>query len=85
MEKRPNGASNKKEKKVTPVALIVRFEINDADEPDKTKSFLVVVKFNPVPCITDVVKPMKDQNLKARKLADQATKKNCVEPENKTR
>lgn len=68
-------------KKVTPIALIVRFEISEPDHPTNpgNKSFLVVIKIKrDSACITDVVKPSKNQNLTARKNADNSEKKPCL-------
>ncbi|QYO67322.1 hypothetical protein [Leptolyngbya sp. 7M] len=45
---------------------------------DKAESFLVVIKVaGPTACITDIVKPGKDQNLKAREFADVSADKPC--------
>jgi hypothetical protein len=69
-------------KKIKPFALIVRFNAyEDSSNPQKAKSFLVVVKINQkTACITDVIEPtVKDQNIKARKLADVSANKPCRE------
>lgn len=64
-----------------PYALIVRYNISENPEkPEQTTSYLVVTKITKdTACITDVVKPSKDQNLTARKLADDAANKPCIE------
>lgn len=60
-------------------ALIVRFNAyEDPTRFDKAESFLVVIKVaGPTACITDIVKPGKDQNLKAREFADVSADKPC--------
>lgn len=68
--------------KTTPFALIVRFNVSeDTEHPEKTTSYLVVSKItaNAI-CVTDVVKPIPNANVKARKLADSATSKACKTP-----
>ena len=62
-----------------PVALIVRFSFSQsAEKPEVTTSYLIVSKISKTEaCITDVVKPSKDQNAQARKLADEAAQKTC--------
>lgn len=65
--------------KIAPFALIVRFNVSeDTENPEKTTSYLVVSKItaNEI-CVTDVVKPIPNANVKARKLADIATGKAC--------
>lgn len=67
-------------KKITPTALIVRY--NASENPEKTElttSYLVVVKITKnAACVTDVVKPtVKNQNVKARQLADNSAGKPC--------
>lgn len=65
--------------KITPVALIVRFNASEnPDNPNQMTSYLVVSKItaNDI-CITDVVKPGSDANAKAQELADDAAKKSC--------
>ena len=61
--------------KKTPVVLIVRFNVSQSEDPTKTTSYLVVAKISKTAaCITDMVKPSKNQNVEARKLADKAQK-----------
>jgi hypothetical protein len=66
--------------KITPFALILRFDINEEPEPQKIKSHLVVVKIAPgSACITDIVMPtVKNQNIEARMLAGNAAQKPCL-------
>ena len=62
----------RKGKKVRPIALILRFNAyENPNNPEKAESYLVVVSIETdYACITNVVKPMKNQNVKARELAD---------------
>lgn len=66
-------------KKVTPIALIVRYNANEnTEEPGQSTSRLVVVKITKTnACVTDVVEPMANQNVKARQLADTSAGKPC--------
>jgi hypothetical protein len=71
-------------KKITPSALIVRY--NASENPEKTElttSYLVVVKITKnAACVTDVVNPtVKNQNARARQLADNAAGKPCQRAE----
>jgi len=66
--------------KVRPLALIVRyiFTINPAISSDKA-SYLTVTKITKdQACVTGVVKAVKDQNTKARELADASQDKPCL-------
>lgn len=63
----------------TPVALIIRFNASE-DPADSTKvtSYLTVSKITKGEiCVTDVVKPSKNQNLEAQQLSNDATNKPC--------
>lgn len=64
---------------VKPFALIVRYNASENHEkPEQTTSYLVIVKIaKDSACVTDVVKPGKNQNEKARELADASAKKPC--------
>ena len=70
-------------KTITPNALIVRY--NAAENPGdstKTTSYLVIVKITKTSaCVTDVVQPAADQNVKARQLADASAGKACKSTE----
>lgn len=61
-----------------PVALIVRFNASDPEDPNKSTSYLVVSKISKTEsCITDVINPGKTQNANAQKSADAAATKPC--------
>lgn len=66
-------------KTVTPLALIVRYNANEnTEKPEQVSSYLVVVKITKTSaCVTDVVKPVANQNVKARELADASARKPC--------
>ncbi|MCB1023953.1 MAG: hypothetical protein KDB79_06180 [Acidobacteria bacterium] len=62
-----------------PVALIVRLNVSDQEDETKKTSYLIVAKISEEDsCVTDVLKPGKDQNLRARRLADKALTKKCM-------
>ncbi len=66
-------------KTITPFALIMRFNASENPE-DSTKitSYLVVAKLTKnSACVTDIIKPSANQNVKARELADVAGNKPC--------
>ena len=62
-----------------PFALIVRLNVSeDVEDTSKTTSYLIVSKITKdFACVTDVVKPSKDQNVQARKLADSSSQRAC--------
>ncbi|MEP6945759.1 MAG: hypothetical protein ABJA02_07570 [Acidobacteriota bacterium] len=61
-----------------PVALIVRFNVADAEDSTKNTSYLMIAKVSKSSsCVTDVVLPGAKQNEKARALADKASSKPC--------
>jgi hypothetical protein len=66
-------------KKLVPLALIVRFDASENPEnPTKHTSYLVVSKITKTEiCITDVIKPSATANEEARKLADSSSTKTC--------
>jgi hypothetical protein len=71
-------------KKITPKAFIVRYNASENPEkPEQTTSYLVVVKISKTAaCVTDVVNPtVKNQNVKARQLADASANKPCKSSE----
>jgi hypothetical protein len=63
-----------------PVALILRYNVSESTEDaSRTTSYLVVAKITAAAsCVTDVVKQGKDQNARARRLADAAAASPCV-------
>ncbi len=63
----------------TPIALIVRFDASEnPEDATKTTSYLIVSKITKTQaCVTDVVKPMANQNAEAQKLADVSQTKPC--------
>lgn len=62
----------------SPVALIVRYNVSDKGDNGETTSYLLIAKITKnKACVTDIVKPQKNQNLTAQKLADKAAAKPC--------
>lgn len=62
----------------TPVALIIRYNVSDKGDNDETSSYLMIAKITKTQsCVTDIVKPSKNQNSIAQKLADSAFSKPC--------
>lgn len=70
-----------KDENPQPYAMIVRYNAaENPEKPEQNTSYLVVTKITKdAACITDIVRPSKDQNLTARKLADEAAGKPCIE------
>ncbi len=68
----------------SPTALIIRYNASEnPDDPAKMTSYLVIAKITKKAiCVTDVVKPSSDANIKARKLADLSAAKPCKVPAN---
>lgn len=66
--------------KTTPRALILRYNASeDSIDSSKITSYLVVSKITArSACVVGIIKPQKDQNLVARKLAQQAAQKPCL-------
>lgn len=61
-----------------PVALIVRLNVSDQGDGKPQTSYLIVSKISQTnACVTDIVRPSKNQNAQARRLADQAATKPC--------
>ena len=62
-----------------PIALIARFNTSeDPERPEKRTSYLVVSKISKEQiCVTDVIKPSRNQNAEARKAADSAASRPC--------
>jgi hypothetical protein len=67
--------------KTTPVALIVRVNANeDPSNPQKTTSYLAVAKITATKtCVTDKIGPSATANEKARRAADAAATRPCLE------
>lgn len=62
----------------TPVGLIVRYNVSDRGEGKPPTSYLMVSKVSLInSCLIAIVKPGKNQNIQARKLADAAVNKPC--------
>lgn len=66
--------------KAKPIALIVRYNAaENPEKPEQNTSYLVVSKITgDGACVTDVVKPSKDANVEARRLADKSADKPCI-------
>lgn len=61
-----------------PVALIVRLNVSDNGDEKPPTSYLVISKISSTAaCVTDIVKPGKNQNAQAQRLADKASIKPC--------
>ncbi len=61
-----------------PVALIARFNVAGSEDSSKSVSYLMVSKIGKASsCVTDVVLPGANQNVRARELADEASTKPC--------
>lgn len=68
-----------KKGKITPLALIVRFNASEnPDNPNQMTSYLVVSKITAKNvCVTDIIKPKTNANAEAQKLADESANKAC--------
>jgi hypothetical protein len=68
-------------RKVVPVALIVRVNAYENPEnPGKTTSYMAVAKITPQrTCVTDKIAPSARANEEARRAADTAASKPCLE------
>jgi len=66
--------------KLTPVALIIRYNANDDPEsPNKQSSYLAVTKITATEiCVTDKILPGAKANEEARTAADAAVNKPCL-------
>ena len=66
-----------------PVALIVRVNASeDAERPERKTSYLAVAKITAGRvCVTDKIAPSADANERARRAADTAASRPCVEPQ----
>jgi hypothetical protein len=67
--------------KTIPIALIVRVNASENPEaPEKTTSYLAVAKITPgKTCVTDKIGPSATANEEARRAADSAANKRCLE------
>ncbi len=67
--------------KTIPIALIVRVNANENPEaPEKKTSYLAVAKITPgKTCVTDKIGPSATANEEARRAADSAANKPCLE------
>lgn len=62
-------------------ALITRFNVEDQPDSNKQTSYLVVTKITADEiCVVDKVPPVKQQNEKARRIADKAHTLSCLKP-----
>lgn len=68
--------------KGNPIALILRYSVSeDPADSSITTSYLVVSKITSrSACVVGIIKPQANQNVLARKLADQALTKPCLKP-----
>ena len=65
----------------TPLALIVRVNANESDDPGVVASYLAVAKITPqATCVTDKIAAGADMNLRARRAADTSAGRPCLEP-----
>ncbi len=64
-----------------PLALIVRVNANESDDPGVITSYLAVAKITPqATCMTDKIAPGADMNLWARRAADSSAGRPCLKP-----
>jgi hypothetical protein len=70
----------KQDKKLVPVALIIRYNANeDPESPNKQTSYLAVTKITDTEiCVTDKINPGANANEDARRAADAAVSKPCL-------
>lgn len=66
--------------KVTPAALIVRYNVANPEGTGKGTSWLAVAKITAARiCVTDKIAPGPDQNVAARSAADSSANKQCLQ------
>jgi hypothetical protein len=67
-------------RKLVPVALIVRYNASeDPESPNKITSYLAVAKITQIEiCVTDKISPGPNANEDARRAADAASTKPCL-------
>ena len=72
----------RRNRKLTPVALIIRYNANeDPEQPQKANSYLAVIKITSAEiCVTDKISPGPKANEEARRAADIASTKPCLKP-----
>ncbi|MGH8223735.1 MAG: hypothetical protein ACREQZ_12260 [Woeseiaceae bacterium] len=64
---------------LVPVALIVRVNASEGDDPSAITSYLAVAKITPeTTCVTDRIDPSADMNAAARRAADTTDKRPCL-------
>ena len=69
--------------KVVPVALIVRYNVSNAEDSTKTTSYLAVTKITRSKiCVTEKIAPGAAANVTARAAADKSADKPCLEISN---
>jgi hypothetical protein len=69
--------------KVTPIALIVRYNVADPENSSKSTSWLAVAKITSEKiCVTDKIAPGANANVDARAAADKAGNKPCLQSSN---
>lgn len=65
--------------KVTPIALIVRYNVADPEGVGKGTSWLAVAKITDAnTCVTEKIAPGANQNIAARNAADTSAMKPCI-------
>lgn len=66
----------------TPTALILRFEAYEfPDQPERKRSYLLAAKLSAgSTCLTAIIPPGPDQNIRAREAADRAPGSPCLQP-----
>ena len=63
----------------SPFALIFRFNVSEnPEDSSKTTSYLIVAKVSPsLACVTEIIKPSRNQNAEARRAADRSATVPC--------
>ncbi len=69
--------------KVTPIALIVRYNVANPEDSTRNTSWLAVAKITGAKiCVTDKIAPKPNANVEARTAADNAANKPCLQSSN---
>lgn len=69
--------------RVTPLALIVRYNVADPEGAGKGTSWLAVAKITSAKiCVTDKIAPGPNQNVSARAAADKSANQPCLDSSN---